>query len=264
MTDELDFARRVSQEAGRIILGYFGQDLKVDMKGWADPVTAADRAAEAYIRSEMARHYPEDGIHGEEEGLQAGRSDRVWLVDPLDGTANFAGGMPIFAVCITLLDGDLRPRMNVTYDPIRRESFEVVRGGGAHMNGTPIHPSTASELAGALIGLSFPRDRRLWRASTRLAACITEVAPHARNIGSSALAQAWVASGRMHAHARVSVGEYDIVGGNLMIEEAGGVVTDLGGGPFGDGANGLLASAPGIQRLLLEMTLSNCLNVEYA
>jgi myo-inositol-1(or 4)-monophosphatase len=246
---ELELARRVAHEAGEIILGYFGQDLKVDMKGWADPVTAADRAAEAHIRAALANHYPDDGIHGEEEGLQVGRSGRVWLVDPLDGTANFAGGSPIFAVCITLLDVDGRPQMNVTYDPVRKETFEVVRGDGALLNG-------------ALIHISFPRDRRLWRASTQLARCITEVAPHARNIGSSALAQAWVAAGRLHAHARVSVGEYDIVGGNLMIEEAGGLVTDLDGGPFGDGSNGLLASAPGIQRMLLEMKLANCLIVE--
>ena len=102
MRDELEFARRVSREAGDIVRGYFGQsELSVDMKGWADPVTAADRAAEAHIRSEMARHFSDDGIHGEEEGRAQSRSGRVWIVDPLDGTANFAGGMPIFAVCRT-------------------------------------------------------------------------------------------------------------------------------------------------------------------
>lgn len=259
MRAELNAARTIAQAAGTIVTGYFGRDIAVDMKGWADPVTAADRAAEAHIRAELGRLYPDDGIHGEEEGLEPGRSGRVWLVDPLDGTANFAGGMPIFCVCLTLLEGG-EPVLNVTFDPIREESFEVVRGEGARMNGSAIRPSTVDTLAGALIHISFPRDRRLWRASTELARCLTMVAPHARNIGSSALAQAWVACGRLHAHARVSVGEFDIVGGNLMIEEAGGLVTALDGGPYVDGERGLLACAPFMQRLLLDLNLGNCLD----
>ncbi len=242
--------------------GYFGQtELAVDMKGWADPVTAADRAAEAHIRAEMARHYPDDGIYGEEEGRAASRSGRVWVVDPLDGTANFAGGMPIFAVCITLVAGDpAEPVVNVTYDPIRDESFEVIKGEGARLNGRPIGVSAAEELAGALIHIAFPRERRLWLAATELTRCVTQVAPHARNIGSSALAQAWVACGRLHAHARVSAGEFDIVGGNLMIAEAGGLVTVLHGRPFVDPSGGLLTAAPAMHRLLLDLDMGKCLD----
>ena len=120
-------------------------------------------------------------------------------------------------------------------------------------------PVTAAELAGALIHIAFPRDRRLWLAATELTRCITRVAPHARNIGSSALAQAWVACGRLHAHARVSAGEFDIVGGNLMIAEAGGLVTDLHGRPFGDTRGGLLTAAPAMHKLLLELNMGTCL-----
>jgi myo-inositol-1(or 4)-monophosphatase len=244
------------------VRAYFGQsELTVDMKGWADPVTAADRAAEAHIRAEIARQYPDDGIHGEEEGREESRSGRLWLVDPLDGTANFAGGMPIFAVCITLVAGDpAEPVVNVTYDPMRDESFEVTRGEGARLNGAPIRASAADELAGALIHIAFPRDRQLWLAATELTRCITQVAPHARNIGSSALAQAWVACGRLHAHARVSAGEFDIVGGNLMIAEAGGLVTDLQGRPFQITGGGLLAAAPGMHKLLLALEMGKCLD----
>jgi myo-inositol-1(or 4)-monophosphatase len=244
------------------VRGYFGQsELTVDMKAWADPVTAADRAAEAHIRAEMAKQYPDDGIYGEEEGREESRSGRVWVVDPLDGTANFAGGMPIFAVCITLVAGDpAEPVVNVTYDPIRDESFEVIKGEGARLNGTPIGVSAAEELAGALIHIAFPRDRRLWLAATELTRCVTQVAPHARNIGSSALAQAWVACGRLHAHARVSAGEFDIVGGNLMIAEAGGLVTDLHGRPFVDPRGGLLTAAPAMHGLLLALDMGKCLD----
>lgn len=258
MEQELLFARRVAVEAGKLILTYFGRELTVDMKGWADPVTAADRAAETLIRGEIAKAFPDDAMHGEEQGRTAGQSSRTWVIDPLDGTANFAGGMNVFGVVITLLDGD-RPVMNVTHDPVRGETFEAVRGGGARLNGAPIRVSDPAPLAGMLVHMSFPRDKGAWMGSMRLTERITAVAPHARNIGSSALAQAYVACGRMHAHARVQTGEYDIVGGNLMIEEAGGVVTDLCGDPYEIGHKGLLAAAPENHKALLALDLAGCL-----
>ncbi|HZQ99641.1 MAG TPA: inositol monophosphatase [Chloroflexota bacterium] len=258
MEKELLVARQVAVEAGSLILTYYGRDLVVDMKGWADPVTAADRAAETHIRARIAEQFPNDAISGEEQGMTAGASNRVWIVDPLDGTANFAGGMNVFAVCITLLvDG--RPVLNVTHDPIRGETFEAARGAGARLNGKPIRVADPTPLPGMLVHVSFPRDQAAWRGSLELTKRITAVAPHARNIGSSALAQAYVACGRLHAHARVSVGEYDIVGGNLMIEEAGGVATDLRGGPYGAGSRGLLAAAPQNHGHLLELNLADCL-----
>lgn len=261
MSAELDFARRVSIEAGEIVRRYFGQGILVDMKAWADPVTAADRTSESYIREQIAADYPDDGILGEEEGLSPGRSGRVWVVDPLDGTANFAGGLTIFAVCITLLDRDGRPLVNVTHDPIQRETFAAERGHGATLNDRPIQVSPSEHLAGALVHLAYPRDRRLWLASLELARRVTAVAPHARNVGSSALAQAYVASGRLHAHARVSAGEYDIIGGNLLIEEAGGVVTDLAGEPFLSGVGSLLAASPPVHRALMALDLASTLDV---
>jgi myo-inositol-1(or 4)-monophosphatase len=258
MEQELLVARQVAAEAGDLILTYHGGDLAVDMKGWADPVTAADRAAETHIRARLNEEFPDDAISGEEQGVTAGGSNRLWVVDPLDGTANFAGGMNVFAVCITLLvDG--RPVLNVTRDPIRGETFEAVRGGGASLNGKPIRVADPTPLPEMLVHLSFPRDQVAWRGSIELTKRITAVAPHARNIGSSALAQAYVACGRLHAHARVSVGEYDIVGGNLMIEEAGGVATGLSGEPFGAGGRGLLAAAPDNHRHLLALNLGDCL-----
>jgi myo-inositol-1(or 4)-monophosphatase len=258
MEKELLFARRVSVEAGKLILTYFSRALTIDMKGWADPVTAADRAAETHIRAEIAREFPNDAMHGEEQGRTAGQSTRTWVIDPLDGTANFAGGMNLFGVVITLLEGD-QPVMNVTHDPVRGETFEAVRGGGARLNGEAIKVSDPAPLAGMLVHMSFPREKGAWRGSLELTKRITEVSPHARNIGSSALAQAYVACGRMHAHARVQTGEYDIIGGNLMIEEAGGVVTDLCGEPYGPGTKGLLAAAPENHKALLALDLAGCL-----
>jgi myo-inositol-1(or 4)-monophosphatase len=259
LNTELRFAKSLALEAGHLILTYFGHPLAVDEKGWADPVTAADRAAESHIRAAIEREWPDDAMYGEEEGASKGASGRTWLIDPLDGTANFAGGMPLFAVVISLLDGDGQPLMNVTHDPIRNETFETVKGGGAHLNGQPIRVAPPVPLEMALIHLAFPRMRDLWECSLDMARRVTEAAPHARNIGSSALAQAYVACGRLHAQARVSVGAFDIVGGNLMIEEAGGLVTDLGGGPYREGERGLLAAGPEIHARLLELELAKAL-----
>ena len=259
MTAELAFARRVAAEAGEIVRGYFGRPLAVEEKGWADPVTAADLAAESHIRAAVGRDWPADAIYGEEEGAAAGATGRTWLIDPLDGTANFAGGMPTFAVVVTLVGPDGQPLLNVTHDPMHAETFEAVRGRGARLNGAPIRVADAVDLSMALVHLAFPRLRDLWECSLDLTRRVTAATPHARNVGSSALAQAYVACGRLHAHARVSVGEFDILGGNLMIEEAGGVVTDLGGGPFGDGARGLLAAGPQTHARLLELELIRAL-----
>jgi myo-inositol-1(or 4)-monophosphatase len=259
MNEALDFARALAIEAGDLILTFFGQALDVDEKGWADPVTAADRAAESHIRAAIEREYPGDAMYGEEEGASSGRSGRTWLIDPLDGTANFAGGMPLFAVVISLLDRDGQPLLNVTHDPVRAETFEAVKGGGARLNGRPMRVAPVVPMPMALVHLAFPRMRDLWECSLDLTRRLTAATPHARNIGSSALAQAYVASGRLHAHARVSAGEFDILGGNLMIEEAGGVATDLAGGTYGDGARGLLAAGPELHAQLLELELIKAL-----
>jgi myo-inositol-1(or 4)-monophosphatase len=259
LSDELAFARRIALGAGEIVRDYFGRPLAVHEKGWADPVTAADRAAEAYIRQAIEREWPRDAVYGEEEGASAGASGRTWLVDPLDGTANFAGGLPTFAVVVSLLDEDGQPLLNVTHDPLRAETFEAVRDGGARLNDAPIRVAGDVDLPMALVHLAFPRMRDLWECSLDLTRRVTAATPHARNVGSSALAQAYVACGRLHAHARVSVGEFDIVGGNLMISEAGGLVTDLGGGPYHDGARGLLAAGPATHAKLLELELVKAL-----
>jgi myo-inositol-1(or 4)-monophosphatase len=253
---ELTVARELAAAAGQIVMSYFEPNIAVDEKGWADPVTAADRATEVFLQEKLRTHFPRDGINGEEYGFFAGESGRIWIVDPLDGTANFAGSSPVFAVCLTLVDaGDGgRPLLNVTYDPVRREMFEAWIGGGAWLNGQTLRVGSRASLAGALVQITFPRDPPQWEASLTLVRRLTQVAPHARNIGSSALAQAWVAAGRLDAHARVSTGAFDIVGGNLLIEEAGGTVTDLRGGPFVDGG-GLLAASSAMHSLLVGLRL---------
>lgn len=255
LSGELAFAKALAVEAGEVLLRHFGTGLAVEMKGWADPVTAADRESETLIDAAIRRQLPRDGVDGEEEGRREGSSGRMWVVDPLDGTANFSGGMPLFAVVLTLVEAARPDRalLNVTHDPIRRETFHAVRGGGAYLNDRPIHPRRNGDLSRALVHIHFSNNRRVWEASVELARGITAQAPHARNVGSTALAQAYVAAGRLDAHVKVVSGGYDVVGGNLLVEEAGGVVTDLRGAPWAS-SGGLLAGSREIHPKLLEIT----------
>jgi myo-inositol-1(or 4)-monophosphatase len=231
LSAELSVVQEAALAAGKVLLRHFGTGLAVDMKAWADPVTAADRESEALIRSALRKAFPADGIIGEEEAPQPSTSGRTWIVDPLDGTVNFAGGMPLFAVVLALVeesDPD-RALLNVTYDPVRDELFHAVRGGGAFLNGQSIRVSANADFSRAMVHIHFSNKAAHWEESVETARQITAVAPHARSIGSTALAQAYVASGRLDAHVKPQSGAYDVVGGNLLIEEAGGVATDLAG-----------------------------------
>lgn len=252
---ELAVSRDLAVDAGKILLRYFGTGFEVQMKGWADPVTVADRESEALIRATLRREFPNDAIEGEEEGAQAGTSGRLWLVDPVDGTANFAGGLPFFAVVITLVDpgNPDEALVNVTYDPIRGEVFHAVRGQGAFLNGAPIHVSAQNDLAQALINLHYSNNARIWQASIDLVTKVTAKAPYARNLGSTALGQAYVAMGRLDAHAKITSGRYDVIGGNLLITEAGGVVTSLNGASWRMETS-LLAANPSLHAQLVSMT----------
>lgn len=253
--DELSFARDLAIRAGDVVIRHFGTGLTVQMKDWADPVTAADRESEALIRAAIRLRFPNDGVDGEEEGALPGTSGRLWLIDPLDGTADFAGGLPIFAVVLTLVDANdpALALLNVTYDPVRRELFHAVKGGGAYLDGQPIQAVGTVDLASALVHLHFSNQRAIWETSMELTRRITAVSPHARNIGSTALAQAYVAAGRLDGHVKVVSGAYDVVGGNLLIAEAGGVVTNLNGTPWTFHGSLLTASAA-LHPKLVEVT----------
>ena len=252
--EELQLAQTLAIQAGDILTTYFGTGLAVEAKAWADPVTAADKESEALIRSALLERFPNDAIDGEEEGRRPGSSGRLWLIDPLDGTANFAGGLPLFAVCITLVleSAPDQALLNVTWDPIRREMFHAVRGEGAFLDGRALAVSRRADLAGALVHVSFSSLRSIWPATIELVRRLTEVAPHARDLGSSALAQAYVAAGRLDAHTKVLSGMYDVVGGNLLISEAGGSISNLDGDAWHERGS-LIAAAPRLHPLLVEV-----------
>src|SRR3954465_196533 len=142
----------LAREAGALLMQYFHQGLKIEYKGDADLVTAADRASETLIRERIRAQFPSHDVLGEEQGLSDSGSEYRWYVDPLDGTTNFAHGYPVFCVSIALVrENDGQLEVGVLYDPTRNELFAGERGQGATLNGKPIHVSQTSRLRESIL-----------------------------------------------------------------------------------------------------------------
>ena len=154
----------IAREAGALLMHYFHQHLKIEYKGDADLVTAADRAAEALIRDRIRAQWPAHDVLGEEQGLNDQGSDYRWYVDPLDGTTNFAHGYPVFCVSMglehRLSETSARRIAAVIYDPTRDELFTAEQGKGARLNGEPIHVSKTPALKESLLATGFPSHKR--------------------------------------------------------------------------------------------------------
>jgi myo-inositol-1(or 4)-monophosphatase len=196
-----------------------------------DLVTAVDREAEGLILDVLTREFPSHGIVAEESMPKAGADPYRWYVDPLDGTMNFAHGVPHFAVSIALAhDEDLV--LALVHDPIRGEMFTAVRGRGARLNGAPIRVSEATMLDAALLATGFPVDRRE-RASEYVPFLqkALERAQCVRRGGSAALDLCYVACGRFDGFWECKLRPWDTAAGRLIVEEAGGRVSDFSGGP---------------------------------
>ncbi len=206
-----------------------------------DPTTAYDRAAEDAIVRVLTAEHPDDGLVKEESAASGGTSGRCWIIDPLDGTNNFLAGIPHFAVSIALGDGG-EIVLGCVYDPIRDETFTAVRGEGAYVNGERIGVSTRDRLDGAVLGagLSSHPGRR--------AEMVDQLPPLLaragvlRTLGSASLDLAYVAAGRFDAIWYLSLHSWDVAAGGLLVEEAGGRVTDLRGAPLGEPLAGVVAS----------------------
>jgi myo-inositol-1(or 4)-monophosphatase len=231
----------VAREAGALLLEYFHQGLKIEYKGDADLVTAADRAAETLIRERISKLFPSHDVLGEEQGLNDQGSDYRWYVDPLDGTTNFAHGYPVFGVSLALehqapeerLSGQRTRRIaGVVYDPTRDELFTAERGKGACLNGNPIHVSKAAQLKECLVGTGFPSHKRHKNPNIHFYHQITLRTHGVRRAGSAALDLCNVASGRFDGFWEFNLKPWDTAAGVLIVEEAGGKVSLFDGSPF--------------------------------
>lgn len=216
-----------------------------------DPVSDADREAEALIQRELLAARPEDGLLGEEgASAQAGGAEgggRRWVVDPLDGTVNFLYGQAAWAVSIALEDaGDLL--VGVVHDPARGETFSAARGRGCRLNGEPVRVGAAESLETALVatGFGYAAERRALQAEALVA-----ILPRVRDIrraGSAALDLAWVAAGRLDGYWERGLKHWDWAAGRLLVEEAGGATQRLEGDP-----EGLAAANPRLLPALVEL-----------
>jgi len=229
-------------EAGRIQLAYFGRDdLRVDKKGAIDLVTEADVAVEQGFRAFVAERFPDHAVLGEELG--AGSPARcTWIFDPIDGTTNFAHGLPIFCASLALeIDGVIE--VGAVYDPTRRDLFTAERGGGAYWNGRRLRVAERTALIDALLCTGFHYDvHSTGEAVLKLFGAFVRRARAVRRLGSAALDLCYTAAGSFDGFWEDRLKPWDIAAAGLIVAEAGGVITSLDGSPY-DVRKGNLAAA---------------------
>jgi myo-inositol-1(or 4)-monophosphatase len=221
----------IAREAGGLLMHYFHQHLKIEYKGDADLVTAADRAAEVLIRERIKQQWPAHDVLGEEQGLSDLGSEYRWYVDPLDGTTNFAHGYPVFCVSLGLEYRGRRIAAAV-YDPTRDEMFSAEKGRGAHLNGEALRVSKTAVLKECLLATGFPSHKRHKNPNIYFYHQITLHSHGVRRAGSAALDLCNVAAGRFDGFWEFNLNPWDTAAGVLIVEEAGGKVTRFDGSPF--------------------------------
>ena len=214
-----------ARRAGALALERFRTDVEVSLKGRANVVTDVDLASERLILDYVTGEYPDFGILAEESAPVTGAAPYTWVVDPIDGTRNFAEGIPHFCVVVAIADGD-QVVAGVTYDPVRDELFAAQQGRGAYLNGERIAVSDRTDIGDAILGFDLGYD---FDQAGRLLAMVAGIWPQVsgcRLMGSSALSIAYAASGRIDLYCHHSLSAWDIASGILLAREAGGLALD--------------------------------------
>ncbi len=231
----------VAREAGALLMEYFHRHVKIEYKGDVDLVTVADRKSEALILDRIRRDFPTHDVIAEEGSRIETGSDYKWYVDPLDGTTNFAHGYPVFCVSLAVEHHSQRIA-GVVYDPTRDELFSAEKGSGARLNGEPIRVSSTRQLSECLVATGFPSHKRHQNPNIYFYHQLTLRSHGVRRAGSAALDLCDVACGRFDGFWEFNLNPWDTAAGVLLIEEAGGRVTDFSGGPFQIASRETLAS----------------------
>lgn len=247
----MKFTRGLARETGALLMKHLGGTLRISYKGWNNIVTEVDHRAQALIIRRIQEKYPDHVVVAEEADnpMAKGRDERyVWYVDPLDGTTNYAHTFPAFCVSIGLAVRGVR-RIGVVYDPSRDELFSASKGGGAWLNGRRLQVSRRRRLQECLLATGFTYDpnwakRNLAHFANFLTACQA-----VRRPGSAALDLCYTACGRLDGFWELKLNPWDVAAGSLIVEEAGGRVTDFRGRPYDIygletlASNGLIHSA---------------------
>lgn len=243
LMDAIAVAVEAAHKAGELILRHFRQPQEIHMKTPTEVVTQVDRDAEDIIVRTIRRTFPDHEFLGEEGHTASQGADYLWVIDPLDGTRNYTLGIPFFCVSIALTVKG-QTMLGVIYDPERGETFSAEAGKGTHLNGAKVHftRKASMEQAIAYVGflpaekpdnprLGLPMLMRLWPSIAAV-----------RNMGSAALSLAYVACGRLDIAYHDQLNAWDMLAGALLIEEAGGIVTDFAGRPMSVASRNIIAA----------------------
>jgi myo-inositol-1(or 4)-monophosphatase len=253
VTRELETALSAAKEAGEVLRKGFGWQHSIRYKGEVDLVTEVDEQAEQVIRKILLGAFPAHGMLAEEGGALVGAEDTRWIVDPLDGTTNYAHGLPIFCVSIALeRAGEVV--LGVVHDPMREEAYVAERGQGATLNGEPTRVSDTEELIQALIATGFPFDRAQMPEALDLFGRFAAITRGMRRLGSTALDLCYVATGRLDGYYERGIWAWDIAAGALILEEAGGKVTNYRGGTLDLEGRQIVASNGALHTAMTKLT----------
>jgi len=232
---DLRVAEALAREAGRRMMRSRRQGFEVDYKGTNDLVTNVDREVERFLRDELRAMFPDDGVVGEEFGVREGAEEpaRQWLIDPIDGTTNFSRGIPTYCVSIALqVKGHTTAA--AIYDPNLDELFSARRGGGAMLNGRPMKVSETARMRDGMLVTGFPplKAGDTFETLIQRLGQMIGASRGVRRFGSAAMDLAYVADGRLDGFWEFSLNPWDTAAGYLMVEEAGGRVSDVHGNMF--------------------------------
>jgi len=250
-----EIAIAAARAGGAVLMDKFGTRLRVTHKGAVDLVTEADEAAEAAIVSLLRQHCPEHDILAEEGDYSRGSRSHCWIIDPLDGTTNYAHGFPWFAVSIGLeIDGEVR--VGVVYNPCNNELFVAEKGQGAFLNQRRLQVSTVARLDQSLLATGFPYDRKQTTANNYdHFVAFQQSAQACRRPGAASLDLACVAAGRFDGYWEMKLKPWDVAAGQLLVTEAGGVVSHFDGGPLDIYSRETLASNGQIHAAMISVLL---------
>ncbi len=237
----LDVAIEAAQAGARILRRGFGQTQRISHKGLVNLVTEQDRRSERAILQVITSHFPDHAILSEESGRHGAPSEHRWIVDPLDGTTNYAHGYPIFCVSVAYeRAGQLE--VGVIVDVLRRDLFVAQRGKGTIFNGRPASVSSATTLIESMLATGFPYERERMQLALDQFSHMAYLTQALRRAGAAALSLAYVAVGRLDGFWEATISPWDCAAGALLIQEAGGTVTLLDGSPYYVDAHEIAAS----------------------
>ncbi|MBN2264522.1 MAG: inositol monophosphatase [Candidatus Aminicenantes bacterium] len=241
------------REAGAYLRANLGRLVEASYKGAVDLVTPFDLGAQEMLVDRLASAFPEHGFLAEEGLARPGASDHRWIIDPLDGTTNFAHGFPVFSVSAAL-ERSGRTVLGLVYDPMREEMFRAEAGGGAFLNSAPIRVSGVERLDRGLLATGFPYDVRQSPANNldHWSRFIVR-AQAIRRCGSAALDLSYVGCGRFDGFWELKLKPWDVAAGALIVQEAGGRVTDFAGRPFALDAPGIVATNGRVHQAIIDV-----------